>query len=155
MPGPRAYLGTVLDLEHREGRSPKGVVDVDKVVHFEIPTEDLSRAKEFYGSVFDWELHTMPMGEMDYTTITTTPVDEKTRMPTEVGGINGGMTRRSPQTPSPVITVGVDSIDDTLKKIEAGGGSTLTPRTPIPNMGAFAYFKDTEGNVMGLWETSV
>jgi predicted enzyme related to lactoylglutathione lyase len=25
-------------------------------------------------------------------------------------------------------------------------------RTEIPNMGAFAYFKDSEGNVMGLWE---
>ena len=30
----------------------------------------------------------------------------------------------------------------------------MTPRTPIPGMGAFAYFKDPEGNVMGLWETT-
>ena len=51
-----------------------------------------------------------------------------------------------------MITIGVDSIDDTLKKIEAGGGTTVTPRTPIPNMGAFAYFKDSEGNTMGLFE---
>jgi predicted enzyme related to lactoylglutathione lyase len=42
-----------------------------------------------------------------------------------------------------------------MKKIEAGGGSVVTPRTPIPNMGAFAYFKDSEGNTMGLWETSM
>ncbi len=55
----------------------------------------------------------------------------------------------------PVITIGVDSIDDSLKKVEAGGGSTITPRTPIPNMGAFAYFRDTEGNVIGLWETAM
>ena len=74
-------------------------------------------------------------------------------MPKEPGAINGGLTGRGAETPSPVITIGVDSIDDTLKKIEAGGGSTVTPRTEIPNMGAFAYFKDSEGNVMGLWET--
>jgi predicted enzyme related to lactoylglutathione lyase len=54
-----------------------------------------------------------------------------------------------------VITIGVDSIDDSLKKVEAGGGSTITPRTPIPGMGAFGYFRDTEGNVMGLWETQM
>ena len=33
-----------------------------KVVHFEIPTDDLGRAKAFYSSVFDWKLATMPMG---------------------------------------------------------------------------------------------
>ena len=30
----------------------------------------------------------------------------------------------------------------------------MLPRTAIPGMGAFAYFKDSEGNVMGLWETT-
>jgi predicted enzyme related to lactoylglutathione lyase len=54
-----------------------------------------------------------------------------------------------------VITIGVDAIDDTVKKIEAGGGSVVQPRTEIPNMGAYAYFKDSEGNVVGLWETMV
>jgi uncharacterized protein len=47
----------------------------------------------------------------------------------------------------------VSSIDDTLKKVEAGGGKVVTPRTPIQDMGAFAYFRDSEGNVIGLWET--
>jgi predicted enzyme related to lactoylglutathione lyase len=63
------------------------------------------------------------------------------------------MMQRSKDTPATVVTVGVDAIDDTLKKIEAGGGSVVQPRTEIPNMGAFAYFKDSEGNVVGLWET--
>jgi uncharacterized protein len=60
--------------------------------------------------------------------------------------------KRSPATPSPVITINVDSINDSLKKVEAGGGGVVQPRQEIPGMGAFAYFKDTEGNVMGLWE---
>ena len=28
---------------------------MDGVVHFEIPVDDLERAKAFYGTVFDWE----------------------------------------------------------------------------------------------------
>ena len=30
----------------------------------------------------------------------------------------------------------------------------ITPKTPLPGMGAFAYFTDSEGNVMGLFEAS-
>jgi uncharacterized protein len=125
---------------------------MDKVVHFEIPTDDLARAKEFYSSVFGWGLQTME--EMDYTIVMTAPVDEQTQMPTEPGAINGGMMKRSAETPNPVLTIGVDSVDDALKQIEAGGGSVVTPKTPIPDMGAFAYFKDTEGNVLGVFESA-
>jgi predicted enzyme related to lactoylglutathione lyase len=129
---------------------PKGG-RVDKVVHFEIPADDVARAKEFYGSIFEWELQDYP--EMQYTIAMTVPVDDK-QMPTQPGAINGGMMKRSNTTPSsPVLTIEVQSIDEALKKIEAGGGETVTPRTPIPNMGAFAYFKDTEGNTLGLFET--
>ena len=125
-----------------------------KVVHFEIPAEDLDRAKSFYGSVFGWQLQTMPMAGGEYTVVVTTPVDEQTQMPTEPGSINGGMVQRDEQLRSPVLTIDVEAIDDALAQVEAGGGSTVTPRTAIPGMGAYAYFKDPEGNVLGLWETT-
>jgi predicted enzyme related to lactoylglutathione lyase len=125
-----------------------------KVVHFEIPAEDLDRAKNFYGSVFGWKLETMPMPGGEYTSVITTPVDEQTQVPNQPGAINGGMMQRDERTPSPVITIDVEGIDDALKEIEASGGTTVTPRTAIPGMGAFAYFKDPEGNVLGLWETT-
>jgi predicted enzyme related to lactoylglutathione lyase len=127
---------------------------MSKVVHFEIPADDLDRAKNFYGSVFGWELQTMPMEGGEYTSVKTTDVDEQTQVPTEPGAINGGMFVRDERLTSPVITIDVDGIDDALKQIEAEGGSTVTPRTAIPGMGAFAYFKDPEGNVLGLWETT-
>jgi uncharacterized protein len=127
---------------------------MDKVVHFEIPVDDAARAREFYGSALDWGLQEVDMGGGNtYTTVTTTSIDETTRQPTEPGAINGGLMQRSADTPAPVITIGVTSIDESLKKVEAGGGSTIQPRTEIPEMGAFAYFKDSEGNVLGLWET--
>jgi len=125
---------------------------MDKVVHFEIPVDDRARAKEFYGSVFDWDVEDQDMGGSVYTTATTVAVDEK-MTPKEPGAINGGLMDRTKDTPAPVITIGVDAIDDSLKKVEASGGTTITPRTEIPTMGAFAYFRDSEGNVVGLWET--
>jgi uncharacterized protein len=126
---------------------------MDKVVHFEIPVDDRARAKEFYGSAFDWDLIDSDMGGgIVYTSVRTVATDDK-QMPKEPGAINGGIMNRTSDTPSPVITIQVDSIDDSLKKVEAGGGKTVQPRTEIPNMGAFAYFKDSEGNTMGLWET--
>ena len=125
---------------------------MDGVVHFEIPVDDLERAKTFYGTVFDWELQAIP--EMHYTIITTTPMDEQTMRPTSPGAINGGLMDRSEETPSPVITIGVASVEEALKKVEAGGGAVITPSTPMPGIGAFGYFKDPEGNVMGLFQST-
>ena len=124
---------------------------MDRIVHFEIPADDVGRAKDFYASIFGWELQDME--GMDYTVVKTVPVDEQ-QMPREPGAINGGMMARSPDTPSPVITINVASIDDALKQVEVGGGSIVKPKEPIPGMGAFAYFKDTEGNTLGLWENA-
>jgi predicted enzyme related to lactoylglutathione lyase len=122
-------------------------------VHFEIPVDDRERAKSFYTSVFEWNLMDSDMGGGQvYTTAQTSNIDDNMR-PTEAGAINGGIMDRNPGIGAPVITIQVASIDDALKKVEASGGSTVTPRTEIPNMGAFGYFKDSEGNVMGLWET--
>jgi predicted enzyme related to lactoylglutathione lyase len=125
-----------------------------KVVHFEIPADDIDRAKNFYGSIFGWDLQTVQMGGGEYTSVTTTPVDEQTRMPTEPGAINGGLMQRDESTPAPIITIDVEAIDQALTQIVESGGTTVTPRTPIPGMGAFAYFKDSEGNVVGLWEST-
>jgi uncharacterized protein len=124
---------------------------MDKIVHFEIPADDLARAKEFYGSTFGWGLDEAE--GMDYTIVRTVDVDEN-QMPTERGAINGGMFEREADLSTPVITINVDSIDDALKSVESAGGSTVRPRQEIPGMGAFAYFKDTEGNTLGLWENA-
>ena len=75
--------------------------------------------------------------------------------PTEAGYINGGMLdRQQAATAGPVIVVDVGSIDDTLKRIGDLGGSTVVGKTPVGDMGFAAYFTDTEGNVVGLWETA-
>lgn len=127
---------------------------MDKVVHFEIPVDDLERAKKFYSSIFGWGIQDWPMpGGIVYTGIRTVAVDEETYMPKEPGAINGGMTKRSKEVPAPVITINVGSIDEYIKKIEAAGGKAVMPKGEVPDMGYYAYFLDTEGNVVGLWES--
>jgi predicted enzyme related to lactoylglutathione lyase len=46
----------------------------------------------------------------------------------------------------------VSSIDDYLKKIESAGGKTVMAKSPILDFAFFALIKDTEGNIIGLWE---
>ncbi|NUP75622.1 MAG: VOC family protein [Sinomonas sp.] len=123
-----------------------------QVVHFEIPADDSSRASSFYSEAFGWNLMSVP--NMDYTMVGTTPSDES-GSPLEPGAINGGMYTRNEQFPqSPVITVDVEDIDAALAKIESLGGSTVAPKIPVGEMGFAAYFRDTEGNVLGLWQNT-
>jgi predicted enzyme related to lactoylglutathione lyase len=73
-------------------------------------------------------------------------------MPKSPGAINGGLFAREGELKTPIITVDVDDIDATLAQVEKLGGSVVKPKDAIPGMGFYAYFKDTEGNVLGLWQ---
>ena len=122
-----------------------------RVVHFEIPYDDGDRARRFYGETFGWQLHEMP--EMDYTMVMSGPSGD--RGPSEPGFINGGMLAREESASSgPVVVIDVDSIDATLTQVEGAGGSVVVPKQPVGAMGFTAYVKDSEGNVIGLWETA-
>jgi predicted enzyme related to lactoylglutathione lyase len=122
---------------------------MDKVVHFEIPADDLERAKKFYKSIFGWKMDTME--GMEYILIGTMPVDEN-GMPKEPGAINGGMMKRQRPLTSPIITINVQNIDDALKNVKKMGGEVVRGKMPVADMGFAAYFKDTEGNIIGLWQ---
>jgi len=122
-----------------------------KVVHFEIPVDDEDRARSFYASAFGWTM--MPMPEMGYTIVQTGPSDPQTG-PTEPGFINGGMMRRDSDFTGPNIVVDVEDIESALRDVVAAGGSTVEERKPVGEMGFAAYFRDSEGNLVGLWETA-
>ncbi len=122
-----------------------------KVVHFEIPFDDGDRARKFYAEAFGWQVTEMP--EMHYTMVQTGPTRED-GYPTESGYIGGGMMKRESPTDRPVIVVDVEDIDEALKKVEALGGMTVLGRQDVGGMGWAAYFKDVEGNMMGLWQSA-
>lgn len=120
-----------------------------KVVHFEIPADDLPRAKKFYNTVFGWNATEMP--EMEYVMLRTTESDEN-GMPKEPGAINGGMMKRQDPLRHPVVTIDVESIDDALASVKKNGGQVVREKLAVGDMGFTAYFRDPEGNVIGLWQ---
>jgi predicted enzyme related to lactoylglutathione lyase len=121
-----------------------------RVVHFEIPYDDPARAGEFYSSVFGWDV--MPMPDMSYTMVMTGPSGDTG--PTEPGYINGGMYSRREGFTAPNLVLAVDSIDEALNTVEKAGGTVVQSRQPVGDMGFTGYFRDSEGNLVGLWENA-
>jgi hypothetical protein len=123
-----------------------------RIVHFEIPFDDAGRAHAFYEQAFGWNLN--HLAEMNYTMVTTGPVSEQ-GMPTEPGFINGGMLDRAYNAATgPIVVIDVTDLDSALAKVEELGGEIVVGRTQVADMGWSAYFRDTEGNVMGLWQSA-
>lgn len=123
---------------------------MDKVVHFEIPYDDKARSSRFYSDIFGWDLAEVP--EYEYVMIHAAETDEN-NMVKEPGAINGGMFKRNKEAMAPIVVIGVDSIDETVKKVLAKGGKVITPKQRIPN-GHYARVSDSEGNIIGLADSS-
>lgn len=122
---------------------------MDSVVHFEITADDLQRAKKFYAKAFGWKLTDVP--EMDYIVAHTTETS-KQGMPKTRGTINGGIAKKDQSASSPVVVMRVKSITKSVPKIQKLGGQIVMPKTKVGEMGYYARVKDTEGNVIGVWE---
>ncbi len=128
---------------------------MDKVQHFEIPADDLARARKFYEAVFDWKTSDFPMPDgSQYVGLHTVEVDEKTHMPKEVASINGGMFKRGGTFPitAPTVAVVVADISAAIEKVKSNGGSVLMDVMNMAGMGLYAYVKDSEGNIIGVWQ---
>jgi len=116
----------------------------NSIIHFEIPADDMKRAKKFYEKALGWKIS--DPWKMDYFMVETKAKGED--------GINGGlMLRKNPGQPF-MNYISVDSIDAACKKVEKAGGVIAMPKMEIgQGMGWIAAFKDTEGNMMGFHET--
>ena len=123
---------------------------MDPVQHFQIPIDNVERAKKFYSDVFGWEITSFP--DINYHAVVTVPTDERGH-PTIPGSINGGLFERGTHGQEGIsVVVTVESIDEYLKKIQSAGGKMTLPKTPVGNFGFFAQLSDTEGNILGLWQ---
>ncbi len=119
------------------------------VVHFELPADDVERATEFYREAFGWQIRTA--SGMGYALIATTPASE-TGEPLAAGAINGGLLARQAPITSVVITIEVEDIDVALEAVTRRGGTVVRGREAVGPIGFAAYFRDPEGNVLGLWQ---
>ena len=121
-----------------------------KVVHFEVPAKNPKRAQSFYKDVFGWQLTDVDMPDGTYTLATTAPVDKEGNL-TEPGAINGAIMKERKPFSGPVITLQVDDIDESLKAVAKHGGKAVTKKTPMGDFGFYGYFRDSEGNLIGLF----
>jgi predicted enzyme related to lactoylglutathione lyase len=121
------------------------------VVHFEMPYEDKDRVAKFYESAFGWQMTKLGAEMMDYVTAATTETDEN-RMVKTPGTINGGFFPKSADMPAqyPSVVISVGDIQEAMKKVTDAGGKVLGEPMPIPGVGTYVSFTDTEGNRASL-----
>jgi predicted enzyme related to lactoylglutathione lyase len=111
-------------------------------VHVELNTTDVPKAKSFYGSLFDWKLQDVPMGDMTYTTIA-------------VGGGTGGGIMQHPMPGQPsfwLSYVNVDNLRATTAKAKSLGATIIVDGKVVEGMGSLSIITDPTGAVLGLWE---
>lgn len=125
---------------------------MNKVVHFEVPFDNAERAEKFYKEAFDWRVTAMPMPQGgNYYMVNTVDVDEN-QMPKEAGAINGGLAPREATLQSPVIVINVPDLDVALETVKKAGGVVVMEKQTVMEMGLYARVKDTEGNIVGVWQ---
>jgi len=121
------------------------------IAWFEIPVIDFERAKNFYQQIFEYE-----MPEMDMPGIRMGILPHNR----EEGGVGGaicfgeGYLPSGANGPKVYLDCGKD-LSPVLSRVPGAGGQVVFPKTEIgPDMGQFAFFTDSEGNVVGLYSSN-
>ncbi len=111
---------------------------------FEIPVDDLNRAKKFYADLLGVALNDLPM-----------PGSEMSAFEWVQGGefATGALVKSEGYVPSATGTTvyfSCEDLADNLAKVEELGGKVLMPKTSIGEHGFIAHLLDTEGNRVAL-----
>ena len=126
------------------------------IVHFEMPADDIERAKKFYTDLFGWKIEKWPgtsskdssSSSMEYWIVSTTD-DKGNKAP-----IGGGLMKRQGQHQQITNFIDVNSVDEYSSKIEKLGGKVVVTKMAVTVIGYFAVCHDTENNSFGIWETN-
>src|SRR6185369_8504786 len=114
------------------------------IVWFEIPADNVERARKFYTSLFGWKITRFPgAAAKPYWHIDTGGSDDSP---------DGGMMERQHPQHGPTNYVNVASVDRASAKVEKLGGKICMGKTAVPQMGYFVVCQDTENNFFALWE---
>jgi predicted enzyme related to lactoylglutathione lyase len=118
------------------------------VSHFEIPAGDPERAARFYRQVFGWNVEPLAW-ERPYFKIRGSAPSESGRE-----GIDGGIIEAGSGLDQPLLMIHIEDADVqiVLERIVDAGGSIDLPATRVGTMGSWARFRDSEGNLLGLWQ---
>ena len=116
-----------------------------RVIHFDISADNTDRAITFYKRAFGWQIR-KAHGALEYWTASTGDPEDR--------GIDGNIFLREADWQHITMLVAVESIKDAMRNVENAGGSIIAKPHTIPGVGYAAYCKDTEDNVIGLFEES-
>jgi predicted enzyme related to lactoylglutathione lyase len=111
------------------------------VAHFDVPADDVERARRFYGRVFGWRFE--PFGPPDFYLIHTGSSGNP--------GIHGSVSQRSEGSLKGgrvgfECTISVDDLGAIRAAIVANGGRIVQEEYEIVGVGRLIRFEDTEGN---------
>ena len=114
---------------------------MNRVIHFEILSNDPEKSAHFYGDVFGWKIQSPP-GPMKYWLVHTG---------TGGPGIDGGI--MGTHFPQAVInTIETESLEETRGRIIAAGGKLVHGPHEVPGVGLHAYFTDPDGTMFGVMQ---
>jgi uncharacterized protein len=124
------------------------------IAYFDIPADNIDRAKHFYSSLLGWKIEPTK-APMDKAAVAASQYQDITTGKPAEGTLHmGGMYRR--QKDETIKTfVAVDDIDAVLAKVEKLGGKIVMPKWAINGVGLVAMIEDTEGNGFGIWKPLV
>lgn len=114
-------------------------------VHVELNSKDIGKAQAFYGKLFDWKTHDLPMPDGKYTSI---DVGKGT------GGAMHAATLPGEHASAWLPYVEVDDVKAATKKAVSLGGKIIKDVTEVPKMGAMSIISDPTGANLGLWQPS-
>jgi uncharacterized protein len=141
-------------MSNQHDKETQEKIKIPTIVHFEIPADDVARARKFYSNLFGWKIEKIEIkkdGEtMDYWMISTSSGENSNEKSSHLEG--GLIKRQHPQQPN-LNYISVSSIDEYSNKVEELGGKVVLPKTEIRGYGFFAVCIDTENNAFALWES--
>ena len=120
------------------------------VIHFEMPYDDRKRMARFYERAFGWRTRALGEDMGNYVLATTTDTDD--RGPKKPGTINGGFFPKKPDWPAqhPTVVIAVTDLPQAMESVREAGGEVLGEPMPIPGIGDYVSFTDTEGNRVAM-----
>ena len=110
-------------------------------VHFELNTPDLAKAKDFYGTLFGWQFHDMPMGPAGV--YSTFKPDH---------GPGGGMLSMPNGNHGWLSYVGVDDIHASTEKARSLGATIVMGPQEIPDIGSMTILTDPTGCTIAIFQ---
>lgn len=114
---------------------------------FELVSKNSQKSRDFYTSLFDWQVETKDMGEMEYTLfkVDDHPVAGMIEMTAEWG---------EDIPPHWMVYLAVLDCDSKAAHAQKLGGEICVPPTDVPEVGRFCVITDPQGAVFSMLESA-